>query len=368
MTRRARRVPGLAAVAAGLLAIILAAEGGARLLLYGARWLPDPRARADGYAGADWTRAYFRELAAAPLEWRPYVYWRHKAYSGDYVTIDGDGIRRTWRAAGSAGSGPRIFALGGSTVWGIGARDDETWPSHLARALPAAVVNLGEHGYVTAQDVLALQERLDRGDVPAAAIFYGGASDVFAAVQSGRAGSPQNEANREIEFNITQPSATSGIRRVLFAGLMRLTAGLRAGPGAAGPSDTGIALADGVARHYVSRVRAARALAREYGFTPIFVWQPVVHTKPTRTPYEERQRERFAEVAPLYDAVRARVAADPAIAGRGDWTDLSGLFAGDAHALYIDAFHLTEEGYRRVAAALAPTAAAALGATRPAGS
>jgi lysophospholipase L1-like esterase len=331
--------------------------------------MPDGRARADGYAGAEWTRGYFRELAAAEFEWRPYVYWRHKPFSGTHLSIDDDGLRRTWREGAADAARPRVFALGGSTVWGIGARDDATWPSELARRQSAAgraadVVNLGEHGYVTAQDVLMLVDRLERGDVPSLAIFYGGASDVFSALQSGRAGFPQNEANRAAEFNITQPGAVGGARRVLFAGLMRLSAGLRA---PAGDPPVIPELAEAVARHYVSRVRAARALAREYGFRAIFVWQPVVHTKPFRTAYEERWRERFAALAPLYEAVRLRVAADPAIAGGGDWTDLSALFAGDAAPYYIDAFHLTEDGYRRVASAMAPLAGAALAAPRPGG-
>jgi lysophospholipase L1-like esterase len=368
MPARARRVPSLAAVACGVLAVMLAVEGGARLVHAGTRWLPDPRARADGYAGATWTRDYFRELRAIELGWQPYVYWRHKPFNGRHLSIGGDGLRPTWHDASGTPAGPRVFALGGSTVWGLGARDGATWPSAVARGLatagaPADVINLGEHGYVTAQDLLVLVERLERGDVPALAIFYGGASDVFAAVQSGRPGLPQNEANREAEFNITQPSAAGGIRRVLFAGLTRMTAGLRAQQ----EPPRGAELAEQVARHYVSRVRAARALAREHGFRAQFVWQPIVHSKTSRTPYEERQRERFAALMPLYEDVRARIASDPAIAGAGDWVDLSAVFGADPAPLFIDAFHLTEEGYARVAAALVPIATRALAAPRSSG-
>lgn len=349
-----RRLPRLAHTVVLGLAVILLTESAARLTLSLLRSLPDPRARADGYREAEWTADYFRELTAAPVEWRSYVYWRHKPFEGDHISIDSEGLRRTWNSPETAGS-PKVFAFGGSTVWGIGARDGATWPSTLSRLRAEAgraveVVNLGEHGYVTAQDLLGLIDRLERGQVPTVAVFYGGASDVFAALQSGRGGLPQNELNRVAEFNITQPTSLRGLRPVLLSGLLRLTAGLRA-------SDNRTVdlpqLSDAVAKHYVSRVRAARALAREYGFRVLFLWQPLVHTKKMRSAYEERQRARFEELAPLYDAVRANVAGDPSIAGHADWFDLSGVFASEPAPLYIDALHLTEEGYTRVAAAVA---------------
>ncbi len=318
----------------------------------------DPRAaapdreEADALADEPWVRAYFAELKAARrTRWEPYSYWRRQPFSGEFINIDAGGIRQSWSP-----DAPRLKVLmfGGSTVWGTGARDDHTLPSALARALhrrglAVEVVNLGESGYVSGQELAALLSELRRGPPPDAVVFFDGVNDVYAALQSGRAGIPQNEGHRVRDFRVTDgldnwleafPYTLEGVRR------------LGALLGSPRPPRPLPALAAELVQAYLANVRAVRALGLEFGFEAWFFWQPSVFTKVSRSASEER----------VYRASLSRhrdlqLAADAALSrhvGTGV-VDLSGLFAGSAKPVFIDFCHLSEAGNARVAEAIAAT-------------
>ena len=66
--------------------------------------------------------------------YEPYTVWKRRPYRGTYTTIDITGSRRT---VGNSTSEDAldIWMFGGSAVWGVGAPDHETIPSHLAALL-----------------------------------------------------------------------------------------------------------------------------------------------------------------------------------------------------------------------------------------
>ena len=101
--------------------------------------VPDRRVLAEGYGGAAWPVEHYRELVLLQDRWEPYVYFRQKPFRGKTIKIGDDGLRATWQPPASANDrGQRepvkILMLGGSSLWGFGARDDQTIPS-LARSL-----------------------------------------------------------------------------------------------------------------------------------------------------------------------------------------------------------------------------------------
>lgn len=92
-------------------------------------------------------------------------------------------------------------------MWGSGARDSFTIPSLLSQILSEHgisihVVNYGESGFVSTQEVIALMLQLKKGNIPDVVMFYDGVNDTFSAFQHGIAGIPQNEFNRFREFNL----------------------------------------------------------------------------------------------------------------------------------------------------------------------
>src|SRR5437764_2143259 len=143
-----------------LLLLVLAAEFGidalrrlSRRLRHGRAVLPDRSAAAEAYAGEDWATSYFDEFSrGVRVGWVPYVEWWQRPHQGRLITIDAHGLRPVPSSAPSGSEAPCVFCFGGSTMMGLGARDEATIPAVLARRLgeagrPAAIVNFGQLGH-----------------------------------------------------------------------------------------------------------------------------------------------------------------------------------------------------------------------------
>jgi lysophospholipase L1-like esterase len=335
----------------------------------------DERIAADCYPDSAWVREMYRELGNEDVAWCSYVYWRRKPFHGEYINVDSAGVRATWHSVHrDATQLPEIFMFGGSTMWGTGVRDAYTIPSCLARELEARgirarVVNFGETGYVSTQELLALELELRRGHVPALVVFYDGINDTFAAWQSGVTGIPQNESHRAAEFNISNPRRLKertrallrdeaqllATRRTVDSLLRRLRKSGLAQNRSAALDDS---LAAQVVNTYLANVDLVRALAAHYHFKCSFYWQPSLFDKPHRTAYEMSQLARARDMEPFFQFVNTAP-----LSSRGVH-DLSNHFAEEAKPVFIDWCHLGESGNTTVARALADDVAASLDASR----
>jgi hypothetical protein len=343
---------------------------------------PDSRVHADALAAAPWRDRYFQELdASSQAEWRPFAVWRSRPFRGEFINVDARGLRRTWNLppCGPDSHLPTILMFGGSTMWGVGARDDFTIPSAVAHALvsvpehPVCVVNFGELGYVTSQELIALVSELRAGSRPRLVVFYDGDNDAFAAFQEGGAGAPQNEAHRREEFNLsTRPGEMvllsveklvrhTGPYRALEAVGERIAS---SGSGGGGDSESSVQVDAGLARAvveaYASNVRMVETLGAEYDFQTLFYWQPLVFDKLHLTPYEAAEASRAAAFGQFLRLVEDAVKADPALAHDRHFHDIANLFAGEAAPLFIDFAHVSEEGSAIVATTLTPDVKIAL--------
>ena len=360
---------------------------GMRRLRHGRWGLPHRAALADAYGGEDWPVAYFDEFRrAVRLDWQEYVGWRQRPLTGRYVTIDERGRRVT---PGEREAGPdavRILCFGGSTMMGMGARDDATIPAVLARRLaelghPAAVGNLGQLAYNSTQEAIALCQLLKAGERVDIALFYDGINEMVCAEQTGAADRMYNEASRRAEFNLLLPDRRRDLlAAALIAALPRTVRRLRAltglplrGPLPAGWADLGeadmAALARRVIDAYAANLRLVRLLAESYGFRPLFVWQPVITTKRRKTADELRSEAAFTDDVAMRRRLFAAIVEErrrhPELAAATDAIDLSRLFDDCPDPVYIDLYHLSEAGNAAVAEAMLPALAAAVADLRP---
>jgi hypothetical protein len=353
-----------------------------RLLRYRRPTRPDRNAAADAYAGADWSAAYFDEFhRAVRVEWKPYVEWWQRPFRGAYVTIDERGLRPTPGEHTAADTAVRILCFGGSTMMGMGARDQHTIPAILARRLTeigceVCLTNYGQLGHNSTQETITLQQLLKAGARIDIAVFYDGINEMACAEQTGRADALFNEARRRAEFNLLLAER----RRDLFTAalmaaaprtlrrLRQLTGLPLHGPMPAPPADLrGLditALARAVIAVYEQNLRLIRILGREYGFCPIFFWQPVITTKAAKTSDEQRWERDYthdpAARTRLYTAIihERRTCRD--LAAAADAVDLSALFDAWSDPVYIDLYHLSEAGNAAVAEAMLPAIGAAV--------
>jgi lysophospholipase L1-like esterase len=365
------------------LLVVLVAEATVRILYlvrdsdkspYGlSEWAP--QWTSEVYASSAWIGKYADEAdRSLVFEWYPYVQWRAAPFAGKLINIGPGGIRRTWNSS-DCDADPtvtRVFMFGGSTMWGFGARDDFTIPSLVARKLVTqgyrhvCVVNFAERAYVTTQEVLTLLLQLRAGNTPSVVVFYDGVNDILAAYQSGAAGTPLNEHNRQAEFNLTKRGGemfargtrvavkTSSLYRFwssTWKGLLDARAEARSDRRELDEGQR-ISLADSILRTYAANTDIVRTLAREYGFKTLFYWQPVAFVSKQLTA-DEKQRvethERSRHFEEIFKTTYKRLAAHESLVGASGFRDLSGVFRAVTASVFIDFAHKSENGNERVA-------------------
>lgn len=317
--------------------------------------------RADVYRNLDWAAEYWHEddlrLATRPSDWHPYVYWRHSPFQGKYVNVDQNGIRLTWNDSLTPSTPKlKVFMFGGSALWGTGARDEYTIPSMLSKKLAAQgteawVTNFGEAGYVSTQDVITLELELQKGNIPDVVIFYDGANDVFSAFQQGVAGIPENEYNRIAEFNQLNWREGFAEKLAIYRAIRGFVQSVRR-PSQSAKEDP--LLAGAVLDDYFSNMRIVQSLALDYGFAATFYWQPVIYNKEILSSWEDHQLNLFGEeefFKRVAQMLKERVKSRP----RTGFFDLSDAFDDHPGTIFIDLFHVSEEGNSRIADMLIQT-------------
>ncbi len=264
------------------------------------------------YAEQPWARQHWQEHEiAATKSYRPYVGWRRPPFSGQTIQVDEDGIRRTPGARCDTGA-YRVFAFGGSTLWGWGAPDWGTLPACLQEELaarrsgPVCVVNFGESAYISTQSLIQLILRLTAGERPDLVIFYDGVNEVLAAHQSGRPMLHQNYREVVERFERPRHPLVEWLRGFSTFQLFAQLAG-RFAPDSETPGRSlaeTAALADEVVATYQGAHTVVGGLAAAYGFDYAFFWQPhlVVGEKPL-TPEERGMLEGMDWVLELEPAL-----------------------------------------------------------------
>jgi hypothetical protein len=331
---------------------------------------PDPRVLAAIEGSSAWLPEHYRELEALSDRWQPFVYFRQRPFRGKTITIDEDGLRATWMpwrdpADGVKGPSAKLLLLGGSSLWGYGARDDATIPSRIAqglhdRGLDAEVRNLAEIGYVNTQEMIALVRELQAGYRPDVVLFYDGVNDTTSALLEGQAAVTTNESNRVREFNLLQSPARLGSslagRLVRDSAWFRLAGsiGRRITAGAASdhatPAESEQAsLARAVVGRYLANVRLVEALGRAYHFRALFIWQPVIFHKSRLVPFEQEESEKFAWTKEMFLRVHEELGKADELRSDPAFCDLSEVFKDAESLVFLDFCHTTEYANESIA-------------------
>lgn len=316
--------------------------------------------------------------------YEPYTIWKRRPYRGTHTAID---ITRSRRTVGSSASEDAldIWMFGGSSVWGVGAPDDETIPSHLAALLNASlgidanVRNLGRRGFVSTQEIILLMRELQAGRRPDVVVFYNGVNDAAAvslwpefpgAHVSFDTVRDRFESNGE-DDEIGWFTRSTGLYKASRIVLDRLEADPfeRDGIIVYADRDTDSTpnyrwLAERGLDLWFFNARVVDGLARAYGFTPLIAFQPGLwSTGKPLDPSEESLIASEMEYAGLSTlmTVRAEMAAlledRLSDAQAPDWVvNLNDLFADTPEPVYIDYVHVTGRGNeiaaRRIASEL----------------
>lgn len=390
--RRAGRVVRDAWLICGIaLLLILALEAGFRT----ARAIKEARESSttgppNPFMALPWAADYLAgHDKEGEVRWAPYVYLRNPTFQTTHLTVDVDGHRVTPTPPGrpAASRTVRIFFMGGSTTFGWFQRDAHTIPAEAARrvqsllgdAARVEVTNFGVPGHTFTQEVLELILQLRAGARPDVVVFYDGINDVMATVQNGKAGNPQNEANRENDFERGRLltgrrgfAADAGvIRHMAEAALSRLHLVRYFTGGARSQFDTSTppasALSRSIVEVFAANARIVEALAADYKFRPIYVWQPALLS--SRKPLTPREGWLLrlgdapdnAKIRDVHRAVPATIAAAMTPVAGSRFIDATALFDDDPQEVFLDLFgHTYERANPVIVDHLMPVLAAAL--------
>jgi lysophospholipase L1-like esterase len=334
----------------------------------------DKQPIADSYQGADWLEEYNKEFDACSTEnWHSYVYWRRKPYTGKYININEKGLRKTIYIIDDVLKEKpikRIFMFGGSTMWGSGVRDEFTIPSVVGsglakKAIHAEVTNFGESGYVSTQEMTELFLQLREGNIPDLVVFYDGANDVFSAYQQGMAGIPQNENNREKEFNSLRSKKRS---LMVFIESLKTLSTVKFIIGFFRPEMKPLPysgseiqnLATETIEVYLKNIATINLWAKEYGFKAVYYWQPTIFSKTELSDFEKKEAEKFGfikEIVHDADLHTSKVKIDP---GFSVFYNISDIFHNEDKPVFIDYCHVSEYGNSVIANKMAEDIATVL--------
>jgi hypothetical protein len=320
------------------------------------------------YARAPWAQEYFAEERRTKTVYEPFIEWQRQEFQGKYVNISPEGRRHTWNPEGAGQNLKKLFCFGGSTMWGVGARDEFTIPSLLSRRLNRdgpryAVTNFGEKGYSLTQEIILLLLQLKNGNIPDVVIFYDGVNEVLAAAMNGRAGTiyGQEGLTRRLSGAGQDKPGLGGKllrelkRSKIYYGLQSLIAWVRpAGEKSAGVTitkqDVDLShLADDIIADYAKNIKLLEALSRAYGFQYFLIWQPVLFTNQSLT-QEERQLSAWQDkrLVTLYQIVYDRMRQKKF----DHFYNFATLLDDKKKTFFISWCHFPEEGNDLIAQAL----------------
>ncbi len=339
-----------------ILALVLSVELAATILAGqtvipvrgGALWRQIPE-----YASQEWVERYDQEFEQLEQNYLRYLLWRTEPFEGETILVDDEGVRRTPGASADPDA-LRVFTFGGSALWGSGSPDDRTIPAFVQRGLetslaaPVQVLNMGERGYVSTQGLIRLMLELRAGHIPDVAIFYDGFNDVAAAF-SDEPGAHYAEVR--IAGRLDRPLSTLLLTSRTANLALRIT-GHRFNFEHLQDQSERRQLTEGIVEVYLGNLEVAEALARAYGFTTYFFWQPSLlgSSKPEAGVEGLLRREQAPGWAALLRQVNERI--NEVATTRDHLHSLATALDRETEPLYIDEVHVTPRANEILAAAM----------------
>ena len=284
-------------------------------------------------------------VAFNPLRFPP-----HRDVQGKYLNIR-DGYRAGWSPPKCACRRVRVWLYGGSTMFGMGQRDDHTIASELARLAWADGIaldtsNRGVLGDLAWEEAERLAWEVEIAKPPDLAVFYDGYNELEASLQRLRTGSlDRYPVDWGAETALGTDSALARAWRWTFGSSRPRSIDLADADtetetvtdGKITATDTAL-LADHVMDQYDTARRMATRSAD--GLPIAWFWQPVSYTSP-RSASADPGAGGSGSPTQTFQALQDRLPADVG--------DLSDTFDTTDRPVFYDAVHTNELGARLVA-------------------
>ena len=296
------------------------------------------------YSNREFAKQIFEDSKRTVELYAPFVAWRRAVLTSQTVTIDSEGLRQHKLGRDNLPNAVTIGFFGGSLIWGTGASDDGTVPALFDQMTERfEVINYGQGSWTSRQSLALLINLIREDRAPDIVVFYGAAAnniDIECNLSHGEGLSSHRHApayNRLVEA-AAHPSYLYRNFWVPLADTLRRVSG-RAKPAQdyACHQDPrrGAAIAEALMRDW----EMARILTETWGGRFFAFLPPVAGVGSPRLDHLHLDQVRLAQFAPVYEAIRHRMADRAA-----DWSwDLSAAFDGESY-IYLDYAHVTSTG------------------------
>ena len=315
----------------------------------------DTRANLDLYKTIEWAPTHFNEFSNLKTTYFDYITWRRDDFDGETIDIV-DGLRETHEPANLNGNADEYLFFGGSTTWGTGVNDENTYPSIFAERLSTRVTNFGETGYVARQSLALLTNYfLDKklSDLSGQHIvFYDGVNDVVARCRSEitRLGSSREQQIRRIVSTERSERYSFGrlfeqLTQVLQATTRRL--GTVSESTSASESYACLSVprrAEEVAKTLVEAWQVASDLVTQRGGKFTAILQPVAYIGSANVEYLELTSPNDAALSMQYETVYPLIR-QFAAAANIDFVNLSSAY-DNCDNCYIDFCHVGPQAHQ----------------------
>jgi hypothetical protein len=295
---------------------------------------------------------------ALQYQYTPWVIWRNIPFESAYINVNQDGIRRTPGADCVPGS-YKVFAFGGSTMWGIGSPDWGTIAAYLQADLakinnqPVCTINFGEVNYVSTQGVINFMTQIKKGNIPNLVIFYDGINDVYSGYDTGQACvhdnlkviaslyNSQDVQPADHVVKLMQNSNTYQLVNRLFGNFTKANQKVINYRTMGVDTDS---LAASIAQCYFGNYEIVGALAQKYGFEYDFFWQPMIAigNKPLTNNEQDMRSSLDPALVDLYAATYRVV--EQSAQEKKNFFYIANVFDDHRDEIWINFCHVTPVG------------------------
>ena len=251
----------------------------------------DLRAFYPTYSNKEFSIELLNEFDSLPANYRSFIGWGREKVNLKYTNISGPYNARVSRGESINNS---VWFFGGSTMWGTGASDLQTIPSHFNSITNIPVYNFGESGWTSRQSLNQLINAIGDNHYPSVVIFYDGVNEVLAQCRSEYESIPIHSRELTIQ-NSSIPFREILKNKIInflispyieFANKLNIKS-LAEDEGESKPYDCDInqKKALSIAKHLVKNWYTAHALSKSMSFEFYGILQPTLFTTKTNSEY-----------------------------------------------------------------------------------
>ena len=167
----------------------------------------DSKAHLNIYSDISWAESHFSEFSKLDTTYYDFITWRRDDFAGETINIS-NGVRATTVPQMRNNNISDYYFLGGSTTWGFGVNDANTYPSLFAQRIKTQAHNFGEASYIARQSLAILNNFLLENSISDLSgrhiVFYDGVNDVSERCRSeilGLGTGEEHKIQNSLSFN-----------------------------------------------------------------------------------------------------------------------------------------------------------------------